>query len=137
MKKSIVTIALLLVVLVADFADARLRGRRRSSASATGAHGEYVETVYSTEKRYTFNDEKLSLQDIAQMRADAMAKHQNMTHGIHQIANVPAAPVPEGIGYSTASDYRRVSTCICGSTVVADAWARCAGGRIYRVRFWR
>ena len=135
--KHISIIAVLLVVIVTDFADARLRGRRRSSSSATGAHGEYVETMYSTEKRFTFNDKKLSLQDIAQLRADAMATHQNMTHGIHQIANVPAAPVPEGIGYSTASDYRRVSTCICGSTVVADAWARCESGRIYRVRFWK
>ena len=134
--QSVIIAALLsLIFVTADFAEAKLRGRRRGSAA--GSYGEYAATEYSTEKRYTYNGAQLSLQNIAQLRADAMAKHQTLTHGIHQIAKVPAAPVPEGIGYSTTTNYKRVSTCICGSTVVADAWARCAAGRIYRVRFWK
>jgi len=126
--------ALLVVVFVSD-SDARIFGRRNSTA--TGSHGVYNPTNFSTERRYSHGGQKLSLQEIAQMRADAMAQRQTMTHGIHALANVPAAPVAEGIGVSTAEDYRRVSTCICGSIVVADAWCKGNNGLTYRVRFWR
>ena len=135
-QRQITTTVLLAIFVCAASADARLLGRRRGG-SATGSGGDYTPTEYSTEKRYTFNGTQLSLQDIAQMRADAMAGRQTMTHGIHALANVPAAPVPEGIGVSTADDYTRVSTCICGSTVVADAWCKGRNGLTYRVRFWR
>jgi hypothetical protein len=135
MKLQSVVIALSLIFATADFAEARLRGSRRSSP--TGSHGEYVATEYSTEKRYDYNGEALSLQGIAQLRADAMAKHHTLTHGIHGIAPVPKAPLPEGIGYSTKTNYKSVSTCICGSTVVADAWCKSSNGYIYRVRFWK
>ncbi len=130
------TIVLLALFVYADTADARLLGRRRGG-SATGSRGEYNPTEYSIEKRYAFNGAQLSLQDIAQMRADAMAKRQTLTHGIHAVANVPTAPVPEGIGVSAAENYKTVSTCICGSTVVADAWCKGRNGLTYRVRFWR
>ena len=94
--------ALLVVVFVSD-SDARIFGRRNSTA--TGSHGVYNPTNFSTEKRYSHGSQKLSLQ--------------------------------EGIGVSTTEDYRRVSTCICGSTVVADAWCKSSNGLTYRVRFWR
>ena len=133
---AILLLTLFVYAVYADTADARLLGRRRGG-SATGNHGEYSPTEYSTEKRYAFNGVQLSLQDIAQMRADAMAKRQTLTHGIHAVANVPAAPVAEGIGVSVAKNYKTVSTCICGSTVVADAWCKGRNGSTYRVRFWR
>lgn len=127
----------LLLVFVGDsISDAQIF-RRRRSYSYSGVYGEYKPTKYSTEKRYEFDGKKLSLQDIAQLRAEAMAKHQFLTHGIHSIAKVPSAPIPEGIGVSGASDYKNVSTCICGSTVVADGWCKSESGYIYRVRFWR
>lgn len=134
--QSVIIAALLsLIFVTADFAEAKLRGRRRGSAA--GSHGEYAVTEYSTEKRYSYNGAQLSLQDIAQLRADAMAKHRTLTHGIHAVAEVPKAPMPEGIGYSTTTNYKSVSTCICGSTVVADAWCKSSNGYIYRVRFWK
>lgn len=129
---------LLLFFVGTSISDAQIFRRRRSqSYSYSGVYGEYKPTKYSTEKRYEFDGKKLSLQDIAQLRAEAMAKHQVLTHGIHSIAKVPAAPIPEGIGVSGASDYKNVSTCICGSTVVADGWRKSKSGYIYRVRFWR
>ena len=134
--KAMTAISLSLIIFGSHASDARIIGRRRG-ASATGSHGEYTPTDYSTEKRYSFDGRKLSLQEIAQMRADAMAQRQTMTHGIHALANVPAAPIAEGIGVSSSNDYRRVSTCICGSTVVADAWCRSRNGMTYRVRFWK
>ena len=132
----VLAIALFTILTNVDTAESRIIGRRRNNTS-TGSYGEYKETKFSTEKRYDFNGEKLSLQDIAQLRAEAMAKHQNMTHGIHSIAKVPAAPVPEGIGVSSTGNYKNVSTCICGSTVIADGWCKGKNGFIYRVRCWR
>ena len=120
----------------AESADAQIF-RRRARYSYTGSYGEYNPTVYSTEKRYDYKDKKLSLQDIAMLRAKAMAKHRVLTHAIHDIADVPRAPIAEGIGVSNASHYKRVSTGIVGSKVVADGWCKSASGRIYRVRFWR
>ena len=134
--KAITAISLSLIIFGGHAADARILGRRRG-ATSTGSHGEYSQTEYSIEKRYTFDGRELSLQDIAQLRADAMAHRQVLTHGIHTMANVPAAPVAEGIGMSSSSDYRRVSTCICGATVIADAWCKSRSGMTYRVRFWR
>ena len=135
------SLLLFLVVLVTGAAFVEVSEaqifRRRSRYSYTGSHGEYVPTEYSTKKRYNFKGQKLSLQDIAMLRAKAMAEHNTMTHSIHQIADVPRNPIAEGIGVSNAADYRRVSTCIVGSRVVADGWCRSASGRIYRVRFWR
>lgn len=127
---------LLLVFVGTSISDAQIF-RRRRSYSYSGVYGEYKPTKFSTEKRYDFDGKKLSLQDIAKLRAEAMARHRILTHGIHSIAKVPAAPIAEGIGVSGASDYKNVSTCICGSTVVADGWCKSKSGSIYRVRFWR
>ena len=127
-------VLLLLIFANPSVSDARIFGR---SYSYSGVYGEYKSTKFSTEKRYDFDGKKFSLQDIAQLRAEAMAKHQILTHGIHAMAKVPAAPIPEGIGVSDASDYKNVGTCICGSTVVADGWCKSKNGLIYRVRFWR
>jgi hypothetical protein len=129
-------VLLLLIFANPSVSDARIFGRRRSY-SYSGVYGEYKSTKFSTEKRYDFDGKKFSLQDIAQLRAEAMAKHQVLTHGIHSFAKVPAAPIAEGIGVSGASDYKNVGTCICGSTVVADGWCKSKSGSIYRVRFWR
>jgi hypothetical protein len=129
---------LLLFFIGTSISDAQIFRRRRSySYSYSGSYGEYKPTKYSTEKRYKFDGKKLSLQDIAQLRAEAMAKHRVLTHGIHSIAKVPAAPIAEGIGVSGASNYKNVSTCIVGSIVVADGWCKSKSGSIYRVRFWR
>ncbi len=137
MRLLLVFLSLLFVGLTfAETADAQLF-RRRVRYSYTGSYGEYKPTVYSTEKRYNYKDMKLSLQDIAMLRAKAMAKNRVLTHAIHDIADVPRAPVPEGIGVSNASHYKNVSTCVVGSTVVADGWCKSTSGRIYRVRFWR
>ena len=93
----------------AETADAQLF-RRRARYSYTGSQGEYKPTTYSTEKRYDYRGEKFSLQDIAMLRAKAMAKHRVLTHSIHGMADVPRAPIPEGIGVSNASHYKNVST---------------------------
>ncbi len=120
--------------------DAYAFGRRRSYSYAnTGAHMEYVESPESTDKLY-YNKTK-SLQDLAQERANAMARLNTMSHEIHQFGEgIPdwrGVGVTEGIGYSYATDPKAVSTCICGSRVVADAHCRSASGAIYRVRFFR
>ena len=129
-------VLLLLLFVGTSISDAQTFRRRRSQ-SYSGVYGEYKPTKYSTEKRYEFDGKKLSLQDIAQLRAEAMAKHRVLTHGIHSLAEVPAAPIAEGIGVSGASNYKNVSTCIVGSIVVADGWCKSKSGSIYRVRFWR
>jgi len=136
LTKSMV-VFLLLVFVGTSISDAQIFRRHSRSYSYSGVYGEYNPTKFSTEKRYAFDGKKLSLQDIAQLRAEAMAKHRVLTHGIHSLAKVPAAPIAEGIGVSGASDYKNVSTCICGSTVVADGWCKSESGFIYRVRFWR
>lgn len=79
------------------------------------------------------------LQAIAQQRADCMARAGILSHDIHVNFACPSwqgLGVAEGIGCSTASDPKQVATCVCGSIVAADAWARAASGTIYRVRFF-
>jgi hypothetical protein len=118
--------------------EARLFGRRNySSASATGAHMEYVPTTYSTEKR--FYNATMSLQDIAYMRAQWMADQESLDHGIHAWTKAPSYPteVSEGIGSSTVTEPTECATCITGNKVVADASCRSRSGLLYRVRFFR
>lgn len=133
-------VAVVFTVCALSATDVFARGRRRGySSSNTGAHMEYVETAESTDKLY-YNNTK-SLQELAQDRANAMARLNVMSHEIHQYDNsVPdwrGVGVLEGIGYSSAQDPKAVSTCICGSRVVADAHCRSISGLIYRVRFFR
>jgi len=117
-------------------------GRRRGGSSGGGSAGyEYVPTEESTAKVWTWLGKKVSLQDMAQMRADAMAKTGNLDHGIAgQVKGVPSIPAGfgEGIGMaSSANDPKQVSTCVAGSRVMADASCRSKLGAIFRVRFWR
>lgn len=138
--KSVVIAGLvaILINLVVTDAHARIFGRRGGGGSPTGSHMEYVETAESTDKLYY--DNSVSLQDIAQERANAMAQRNSMDHNIHTYVSVRSYAgigVAEGIGCSTAADPKHVATCICGSRVVADAFCRAANGMIYRVRFFR
>lgn len=131
-------LAVILVSLATTDAHARIFGRRGGGGGNTGAHMEYVETAESTEKLYY--EKTMSLQDIAQERANAMAERQTLDHNIHTYVKVKSwtgVGVSEGIGYSAASDPKHVATCICGNRVVADAFCRAANGVIYRVRFFR
>lgn len=136
---SVVRCAILAVLCLLMFpGNASAFGRWRNRGTSASAAMEFVETAESTEKLYV--NGTLSLQELAQQRADAMAKHERMTHGIHAIANVHSyavAGVAEGIGCGNAKDPKQVATCICGSRVVADAFCRAASGVIYRVRFFR
>ena len=131
--------AVFLMFLSAVFFVEPLEGRvfRRSERRRSGVSYTSVAVQISTEAQYDVGGRKLSLQEIAQLRADAMASEGNLSHGIEYVGGVPAAPVPEGIGCGTSDDWRSVGTCVCGSVVVADAWSRSANGMIYRVRFWQ
>lgn len=138
-KKFGVVIVLALLVVNLATTEASARGRRgRSSGSSVSSGMTYVETAESTDKLYY--EKTMSLQDIAQERANAMAKHNSMDHNIHTYVKVKSwtgIGVAEGIGCSTSSDPKHVATCVCGSRVVADVFCRAASGMIYRVRFFR
>lgn len=128
----------LLVCLCCEESQARIFGRRGGGGTSVSSSMEYVETEESTAKLY--DDETLSLQEIAQARANAMAERRTLSHSIHTFTSVrtwTGLGVNEGIGWSFASDPRHVATCICGRRVVADAHCRAANGAIYRVRFFR
>lgn len=135
-----VAIAFLAMLVASMLAtEASALGRRRGGGGSVSAGMVYTVTAESTDKLY---DEKtVSLMDVAQARADAMAQYGSLSHGIHRFAKVrtfDGLGVWEGIGYSGyTSDPKAVETCICGSRVVADAFARSASGLIYRVRFFR
>lgn len=136
--KSFLVLATLLAVTLSIPATADAGLFRRGGGSIVSAAGEYVATAESTDKIY--DGGTLSLQDVAQARADAMARIGRMTHSIHQFASVKsytAVAVAEGIGMGGGSDHKRVATCICGRRIVADAWAKAKNGTIYRVRFFR
>ncbi len=137
MQRSFVALIAVAMVLVTFSGTAEARRRQHSYASPTCSHMVYTPTAYSTENRF-FN-RTLSLQDIAQQRADAMAARNSMTHSIHTFTSAPPWPgeVSEGIGCARTSDPQRCSTCITGSRVVADAWSWSATGMVYRVRFFR
>jgi hypothetical protein len=126
-------VALMFVLTVSIEVDARGRRRGGSSSSTTGSHMDYHPSEESTAKKY--NDR--SLQDIAMERAAAMARQQNLSHNVGGCTSWQGLGVSEGIGSSTVSDHRRCSTCITGSRVVADGFARSINGMIYRVRFFR
>jgi hypothetical protein len=130
------------LVFVQD-ADARRNGRRNSYAvsytSSTGAHMTYTPTIFSTRKRLFKG--KFSLQDIATMRAQWMAHYEVLSHEIHAYhENCPHwaghGASGEGIGCSSDPNFQNCATCIVGSTVVADGWAKSKTGMIYRVRFF-
>ena len=76
-------------------------------------------------------------QQIAQSRANALARLQKLSHGIHNYrgAGCPAFPsnVFEGIGMSTGGT---PGTCNNGGRVLADAMAVASSGTVYRVRFF-
>jgi hypothetical protein len=76
-------------------------------------------------------------QQIAQWRANAMAKLHNLSHSIHKYsgAGCPAFPssVFEGIGMSSGGT---PGTCNNGGRVLADAMAVSSSGTVYRVRFF-
>ena len=132
----VATIGALLVATLAQCAEARVF--RRGGGSNVSAGMVYTPTAESTDKLYV--DGTMSLEDIAQERATAMARLGRMDHAIHRYADVrsySSVGCAEGIGCGGGSDPRRVATCICGARVVADAFARSASGTIYRVRFFR
>ena len=76
-------------------------------------------------------------QQIAQWRANAMARLHNLSHSIHNYrgAGCPAFPssVFEGIGMSSGGT---PGTCNNGGRVLADAMAVSSSGTVYRVRFF-
>ena len=138
MKRFVLSVLLAVSVVSLCTDDAFARGRRRSrgSSGATGSHMEYAASESEANETYG----GLTMQQIAQARADAMASLGIMTHDIHSFANVPSwsiCGVGEGIGCAGGDDPKAISTCIVGSRVVADAWRRAANGTIYRVRFFR
>ncbi len=132
-------IAVLAIATLSENASAFGRRRSRGSSASwysTGTHGEYSATA--EEAAATYNG--LTLQQIAQLRADAMAESGTLSHEIHLQAAVPSwagVGVGEGIGCATVDDPRQCATCIVGSRVVADAHARSRSGMVFRVRFFR
>jgi len=132
MQRSVV---LLLLMSITAVADARGRRRSYSYSSYTGSHMTYTPSEESTAKLY--DGKTRSLQDIAQERAEAMARQQVLSHSIGGCRSWTGLGVTEGIGCSTVSDYRRCVTCITGRRVVADGHARSSNGMVYRVRFFR
>jgi len=128
---------ILIVLLMFCVANVDARGRRLSYSysSYTGSHMTYTPSEESTAKLY--DGKTRSLQDIAQERAEAMARQQVLSHSIGGCRSWTGLGVTEGIGCSTVSDYRRCVTCITGRRVVADGHARSANGMVYRVRFFR
>lgn len=83
------------------------------------------------------DNEVVTYQQIAQWRANAMARSHILSHGIHNYrgADCPAYPVSvfEGIGKSAGGT---PGTCNNGGSVVADAMAVSSSGMVYRVRFF-
>lgn len=77
-----------------------------------------------------------SFQQIAQARANAMARLGYYGHDVHKYNGVPRYPgnVQEGIGWSSGG---LPPTCRWSGRVVADATARGSNGRVYRVRFYQ
>lgn len=141
MKRWIVFVVALLAIgcLVEDasaFGRRRSRGSVSYSYSYTGAHMEYSATEAEASQRFN----GMTLQEVAQARADAMAASGVLSHEIHLTADVPSwagMGVGEGIGCASVSDPKSCSTCIVGSRVVADAHARSRSGMVFRVRFFR
>jgi len=136
MRPIVSIVALFVAQLASSYADAG--PFRRGSGSSVSAEMTFTPSPESIDKLYFGGT--ASLQDIAQERADAMAKTGQMTHSIHHIVKVrsySAVSCAEGIGCGRASDHRRVATCIVGRRVVADAFAKAANGMIFRVRFFR
>ncbi|NQU25669.1 MAG: hypothetical protein HQ567_30650 [Candidatus Nealsonbacteria bacterium] len=76
-------------------------------------------------------------QQIAQQRANAMARLHNLSHSIQNCrgSDCPGFPssVFEGIGMSTGGT---PGTCNNGGRVLADAMAVSSSGTVYRVRFF-
>ncbi len=138
MKRSLILVLTIAAIVLSTSTDANARRRRRSSA--TGSHMTYTPTPFSTEKRLC--DGKYSLQDIAMMRAKWMAHFGVLSHSIETYhKDCPRwsghGASGEGIGMSMNPDYKTCSTCIVGSVVVADGWAKAKNGMIYRVRLFR
>ena len=136
MRPFVSIVALFVSMLASSYADAGLF--RRGSGSSVSAEMTFTPTPESIDKLYFGNT--ASLQDIAQERADAMARLGRMTHSIHTITKVrsySAVRCGEGIGCGTAKDPKQVGTCVVGRRVVADAFARAANGVVFRVRFFR
>ncbi len=83
------------------------------------------------------DNEVVTYQQIAQWRANAMARTHVLSHGIHNYrgAGCPAYPssVYEGIGRSAGGT---PGTCNNGGSVLADAMAVSSSGMVYRVRFF-
>jgi len=108
--------------------------RRNRGYSYSSSYSYSLTVKIDTEKRYY--DNTLSLQDLAMIRAKWMAHYQSMDHSIHyrtpRCHRWPKG-VTEGIGVGGP----KCSTCVVGSTVVADAEAKGKSGRTYRVRFFK
>ena len=83
----------------------------------------------------------LTAQQVAQARADYMAKHNYRGHPPYNIPNNRLWRVSrfEGAGWSRANaNPKRIGTCMprYRMTLVADAWAKGKYGT-YRIRLWR
>jgi hypothetical protein len=130
MKKLVLAIILVSLFVVDAYA---WRGRRRGYTYYS--YSSSFKTEIDNEKRYY--DNTLSLQDIADLRAQWMAHYGVMTHGIHGYhKNCPPKPagVLEGIGRGG----EKCGTCTYGSrTCVADAERKSKSGSTFRVRFFR
>ena len=138
MKRLLILVLTLAAIVLSTSSDAG--ARRRGRSSATGSHMTYTPTAFSTEKRL-YNG-KYSLQDIAMIRAKWMAHYGVLSHSIETYhKDCPPwsghGATGEGIGMSMNPDYKTCSTCIAGSVVVADGWAKSKNGMIYRVRLFR
>lgn len=77
-----------------------------------------------------------ALQAVAQARADWMAANQLLDHYASGPPTFQSLGVSEGIGRGTSSDPKQIGTCVTGSIVVADAWAKASNGEWFRVRFF-
>lgn len=119
--------------------DAEVEAEDPEAPDAETVEAEETEEAEVSEEEGEENDdnEVVTYQQIAQWRANAMARSHTLSHGIHNYrgAGCPAYPasVFEGIGRSAGGT---PGTCNNGGSVLADAMAVSSSGMVYRVRFF-
>jgi len=125
---------LAIVVLLFIVGDANAWPHRRSYSYEYSSYSLTVKI--DNEKK--FHDNTLSVQDIAFIRAAWMAHFDMLSHSIHYYhKNCPSWQGYGASGEGIGCGGPKCSTCVVGSTVIADAEVKSKAGRTYRVRLFR